>query len=300
MKKRVIIPDDKLRVSGPLNEGDALWHKDNEHPNCELCGKEFTLFNRRHHCRNCGKIICDDCSMAHYTSKTQNPYSPHRVCKLCKFCVLSDKGKESEECKKYMEEAKLLDDSEKQVIAPNLSIGGIQIDGIQINDGDILTITNVSQTMNFHRNDNPIIYKAMVNSVSFSTPTIILTLTETNDDTPGYNQQGEKVYLQNDDGAQRDNQMQSRILIYHQARQRVVDSDNGEIRVEPIQNGYVYVTKVTTPDQGGGYKHRKNKSKRKNKRSVRRRMSKRSNMRRKNKNKKVTKRMRKSRRHARR
>ncbi len=50
--------------------------------------------------------------------------------------------------------------------------------------------------------------------------------------------------------------------------------------------------------QGGGYKHRKNKSKRKNKRSVRRRMSKRSNMRRKNK--KNTKRLRKSRRRARR
>ena len=185
---------------------------------------------------------------------------------------------------------------EKQVIAPNLSIGGIQIGGIQINDGDILTITNVSRNMNFHGNDNPIVYKAVVNSVSFSTPTIILTLTETNDDTPGYNQQGEKVYLQNDDGTQRDNQMRSRILIYHQKRQKVVDSDSGQIRVEPISNGYVYVTDVTTPDQGGGYKRRKNKSKRKNKRSVRRLMSKRFNMRRKNKNKKVTKRMRKSRR----
>ena len=183
---------------------------------------------------------------------------------------------------------------EKQVIkfiSPNLYIGERQI-----NDGDILTIENVSRAMDFQRNDDPIIYKAKVTSVSFSALMIILTLTETNDDEQGYSQPGEKVYLQNDDGAQRDNQMQSRILIYHQESQGVVESGNGEIRGEPIPNGYVYVTDVTTPAQVGGYKRRKNKSKRKNKRSLRRHMSKRFNMRRKNKNKKVTKRLRKSRR----
>ena len=190
-----------------------------------------------------------------------------------------------------MKSANLVGDSEKQVIefiSPNLSI-----DGTRISEGDILTITNVSQTMDFQRNDNPIIYKAVVISVSFSAPTIILTLTETNDDTPGYHELGQKVYLQNDDGTQRDNQMQSRIIIYHQERQKVVESGDGEISVEPIPHGYVYVTNVTTPHQGGGYKYRKNK------RSLRRRRtSKRSNTRRKNK--KVTKRMRKSRRRVRR
>jgi hypothetical protein len=185
-----------------------------------------------------------------------------------------------------MKRANLVDDSEKQVIkfiSPNLYIGRTRI-----SEGDILTITNLSRT----RNDNPIIYKAVVISVSFSAPTIILTLTETNDDTPGYHQKGQKVYLQNDDGTQRDNQMQSRIIIYHQERQKVVESGDGKISLEPIPHGYVYVTNVTTPDQGGGYKYRKNK------RSVKRRIKKRSNTRRKNK--KVTKRLRKSRRRARR
>jgi hypothetical protein len=197
-----------------------------------------------------------------------------------------------------MESANLVDDSEKQVIefiSPNLSIGGRRI-----SDGDILTITNVSRSMYSQDGPIPIIYKAVVRNVSFIALTIILTLTETNDDEPGYREPGEKVYLQNDDGTQRDNQMRSRIIIYHQERQRVVDShDDGEIRVEPIPNGYVYVTNVTAPpDQGGGYKRRKNKSKRKNKRSVRRRIKKRSNICRKNK--KVTKRLRKSRRRVRR
>ena len=108
--RSITITDDILTTS-PLTPLSKLWHKDDDHPSCELCNKKFTFFNRRHHCRNCGKIICDDCSMFHYTSKTQSKYHPHRVCKLCKYCVLSRQGKESEECIQYMDEANLLDDS---------------------------------------------------------------------------------------------------------------------------------------------------------------------------------------------
>ena len=83
---------------------------------------------------------------------------------------------------------------------------------------------------------------------------------------------------------------------------------NNDGTSKSLGKGFAIVTDVSyekiggeiEDDASGGYKHRKNKSKRKNKRSLRRHMSKRSNMRRKNKNKKVTKRMRKSRRHARR
>jgi hypothetical protein len=109
--RNITIPDDFL-TTRPLTPNDIhLWHKDDDYPNCELCSKKFTFFNRRHHCRNCGKIICDDCSMAQYTSAKQNPYSPHMVCKLCKYCVFSQQGKESDNCKQYMYDAKLLDDS---------------------------------------------------------------------------------------------------------------------------------------------------------------------------------------------
>jgi hypothetical protein len=109
-KRPITIPYDFLTTS-PLTSLSELWHKDDDYPNCELCSKKFTFINRRHHCRNCGKVICDDCSMAQYTNANQNPYSPHKVCKLCKYCVFSQQGKESEECKNYMEEAKFVDDS---------------------------------------------------------------------------------------------------------------------------------------------------------------------------------------------
>lgn len=33
------------------------WVKDEEAPTCGYCGEEFTLTNRRHHCRLCGDIF---------------------------------------------------------------------------------------------------------------------------------------------------------------------------------------------------------------------------------------------------
>ena len=28
---------------------------------CQLCDKKFTMFFRRHHCRACGKVVCNYC-----------------------------------------------------------------------------------------------------------------------------------------------------------------------------------------------------------------------------------------------
>lgn len=36
------------------------WQKDNEVSNCNVCLERFTLLIRKHHCRLCGKIVCDD------------------------------------------------------------------------------------------------------------------------------------------------------------------------------------------------------------------------------------------------
>ena len=108
--RSITIPQDYLSIFGPLTPGSSLWHEDIDYPNCELCNNKFTtLLNRRHHCRNCGKIICDDCLLYHYTSKTQEV--PHVVCKLCKYCIFQQEGKESTYCQDFMQDAKLLDDS---------------------------------------------------------------------------------------------------------------------------------------------------------------------------------------------
>jgi len=38
------------------------WEFDVEQTRCTSCGDEFNPFNRRHHCRLCGKIFCNKCS----------------------------------------------------------------------------------------------------------------------------------------------------------------------------------------------------------------------------------------------
>lgn len=38
------------------------WEYDVEQRNCTYCKDEFDPFNRRHHCRLCGKIYCNKCS----------------------------------------------------------------------------------------------------------------------------------------------------------------------------------------------------------------------------------------------
>ncbi|ODQ50222.1 hypothetical protein SAICODRAFT_85192 [Saitoella complicata NRRL Y-17804] len=42
--------------------GRPPWQPDDEASRCPLCSRPFTFFLRRHHCRLCGRVICDDCS----------------------------------------------------------------------------------------------------------------------------------------------------------------------------------------------------------------------------------------------
>ena len=45
-----------------FKEQKLIWAKDSECKTCHCCGRPFTLSFRKHHCRGCGHIICDDCS----------------------------------------------------------------------------------------------------------------------------------------------------------------------------------------------------------------------------------------------
>uniref|UniRef100_A0A4W5PUH8 Zinc finger FYVE domain-containing protein 26 n=1 Tax=Hucho hucho TaxID=62062 RepID=A0A4W5PUH8_9TELE len=39
------------------------WVPDNQQHVCMVCQRErFTMFNRRHHCRRCGRLVCHACS----------------------------------------------------------------------------------------------------------------------------------------------------------------------------------------------------------------------------------------------
>lgn len=50
-----------------LKEADEMFKADTapewvDSPECNRCRTKFSLTVRRHHCRNCGQIFCDDCS----------------------------------------------------------------------------------------------------------------------------------------------------------------------------------------------------------------------------------------------
>ena len=54
------------RASKGSNSNSSLigpeWTDDSQ-PNCESCNSNFTVINRRHHCRKCGSIVCQACSL---------------------------------------------------------------------------------------------------------------------------------------------------------------------------------------------------------------------------------------------
>ena len=40
----------------------APWQFDDLHPSCHMCREPFHPFNRKHHCRYCGNVVCHNCS----------------------------------------------------------------------------------------------------------------------------------------------------------------------------------------------------------------------------------------------
>jgi len=60
----------------------GIWIDDKTVTGCMGCGATFSIFNRKHHCRSCGKVYCSTCC----DKKVQLPSSkdPVRVCDRCK------------------------------------------------------------------------------------------------------------------------------------------------------------------------------------------------------------------------
>uniref|UniRef100_A0A8C7MG23 FYVE, RhoGEF and PH domain containing 6 n=1 Tax=Oncorhynchus kisutch TaxID=8019 RepID=A0A8C7MG23_ONCKI len=70
-------------VSGaPLGSKAPIWIPDLRATMCMVCTCEFTLTWRRHHCRACGKVVCQTCSSnKFYLEYLKN--QPARVCDHC-------------------------------------------------------------------------------------------------------------------------------------------------------------------------------------------------------------------------
>ncbi|KAM4614656.1 FYVE, RhoGEF and PH domain-containing protein 6 isoform 2-T2 [Polymixia lowei] len=74
---------DGLGDSGaPLGSKAPIWIPDLRATMCMICTCEFTLTWRRHHCRACGKVVCQACS----TNKYYLEYLKNQPARVCDHC----------------------------------------------------------------------------------------------------------------------------------------------------------------------------------------------------------------------
>jgi hypothetical protein len=87
--KTLYVGDDRGRVFSWMvsnKPGKGLvdhWMKDDGTDSCQACGIRFTMYERRHHCRNCGNLFCSSCSRYQAEIPRLKIHQPVRVCKQC-------------------------------------------------------------------------------------------------------------------------------------------------------------------------------------------------------------------------
>jgi len=73
-------------IDGSISDFPLVnWIPDSETDKCMLCGDRFTALRRRHHCRSCGKLMCNACTTAR-TSLPQLGYDAEDLQRVCTYC----------------------------------------------------------------------------------------------------------------------------------------------------------------------------------------------------------------------
>ncbi|KAM9965502.1 hypothetical protein ACTFIW_005318 [Dictyostelium discoideum] len=82
-KNRVVQESSDI-TNSQLNADEVpVWIPDKEATKCMFCNDGFTIINRRHHCRNCGKVVCGSCSPHKRLIPHIKKNKPVRVCLFC-------------------------------------------------------------------------------------------------------------------------------------------------------------------------------------------------------------------------
>ncbi|XP_009766672.1 1-phosphatidylinositol-3-phosphate 5-kinase FAB1B isoform X1 [Nicotiana tabacum] len=71
------------------NVSRDFWMPDHSCRVCYECDSLFTLFNRRHHCRLCGRVFCSKCTSNSVPAPPREPRSVQEECekvRVCHFC----------------------------------------------------------------------------------------------------------------------------------------------------------------------------------------------------------------------
>lgn len=73
---------DSLDSAAQLGTKAPIWIPDLRATMCMICTCEFTLTWRRHHCRACGRVVCQACSV----NKHPLEYLKNRPARVCDQC----------------------------------------------------------------------------------------------------------------------------------------------------------------------------------------------------------------------
>ncbi|XP_037109745.1 FYVE, RhoGEF and PH domain-containing protein 6-like isoform X2 [Syngnathus acus] len=80
-------------ASSSLGAKAPIWIPDPRATMCMICTCEFTLTWRRHHCRACGKVVCQSCS----SNKQSLEYLKNQLARVCDHCYLALREQQSQE-----------------------------------------------------------------------------------------------------------------------------------------------------------------------------------------------------------
>jgi len=110
----VVRPNDKkfsTKRKATANVDDTMnidWVSDKAAKACVMCEKRFHTFKRRrHHCRQCGRVVCNACSMKRLVLQADHFQGPQRVCDGC-FFTLSEKKQAKQHASTMREKEEML------------------------------------------------------------------------------------------------------------------------------------------------------------------------------------------------
>ncbi|CAN1146675.1 1-phosphatidylinositol-3-phosphate 5-kinase FAB1B [Linum perenne] len=81
--------------SDPTDLSRDFWMPDQSCRVCYECDSQFTVFNRRHHCRVCGRIFCAKCTsnaVLHPSEKPKTHYEDKERVRVCNYCFKQYEG----------------------------------------------------------------------------------------------------------------------------------------------------------------------------------------------------------------
>ncbi|OQS01692.1 hypothetical protein ACHHYP_00306 [Achlya hypogyna] len=90
------------------------WVRNEERKTCALCVKTF-MFRRRHHCRQCGEVVCSTC--APYREVDTPTAGPNRV-RICHRCTARARGSDQRPLSESILESSVYTDDGSFVISP--------------------------------------------------------------------------------------------------------------------------------------------------------------------------------------